>query len=650
MGSTRRFEAWLIVIICLFTKATFGQNSFSTDSSYLASLLIEATQASHHNLDSSMYWSDILKTEAEIRQDTFFLGKAYTMLGNLHSRQANHDAAMQAFQQVLSFSLQQGDSTTMAGTYHNLGKSLEWQQQFDQAYHYYLKAKAVLPARPYTSIHGILTNSLGNIHALLSSLPDSTEYYYNSSVQIRKEIQDTASLAYVTHDWALLKINQQQVDTGLIMLRQAREGFIQTNQLWAVAQVAHSLGTAYLVKEDYDSAVYWYQICISEAEKTGNSNAILAAYRNLAPSYQALGQLEKLADAQAQIIQYQDSVYGSRTKSEINRLETQLALEAQERANAELEQQRAVQEARLATQQLYLIASGLAVFALIGLIFGLTKIRRRQQAFSDTLQAANQEINKQNQDIRDSLAYAQHLQQALLPTSSVLSGVLREYALLYRPLGFVSGDFYWAEQLGDGSSLIATIDCTGHGVPGAMLSVLAHSGLQEAVSTGKKEPCEILEHLHEFLQVNLQGQTQDGLEIGLCRISHKTNRLSFAGAGHSLLVVQRNELQRVPAGRFSLGSNRASQRQILQQEVEAVDYRDTFFLYSDGFHDQFGGVEGRKYYPKKLRDWLYQNHSLPMPQLEQALDQEFDNWIGGLAQVDDVLVLGFRPWPNPRTK
>ncbi|MEL6537666.1 MAG: SpoIIE family protein phosphatase, partial [Bacteroidota bacterium] len=535
--------------------------------------------------------------------------------------------------------------------YHNLGKSLEWQGQYDQAYSYYLKARENLPPRPHTSLHGVLTNSLGNIHSLINQTIDSAEYYYNASVQIRKEIQDTASLAYVTHDWALLKMGQQEVDTALIMLREARQGFIQTQQLWAAAQAANSFGLAYINKENHDSAIYWNQICIQESEATGNTVALLGALRNLNYSHHIAGQFEKAAEAQDRIIQYQDSVYGNRTNTEIERLEAQLALEAQERTNAVLKQQQALQEAKLARQQLYLFVSGLALFALAGLIYSLSKTRQRQQAFNHTLQVANQEINKQNQDIKDSLAYAQHLQQALLPTPQALSMVLGEFALFYRPLGFVSGDFYWAEELPDGSKLIATIDCTGHGVPGAMLSVLAHSGLQSAVRSGKQEPADLLFHLHTYLRNNLQDQTQDGLAIGLCRIYSDTNRLSFAGAGHNLVAIQRNEMQIMPAIRSSLGSRQWLKNDIIQHEIAGVDHRDTFFLFSDGFQDQFGGPNGRKYYPKQLREWLYQHYHLPMTQLEAQLATEFDSWKGNLDQIDDVLVLGFRPWPrNPKVK
>ncbi|MCS6967040.1 MAG: SpoIIE family protein phosphatase [Cytophagales bacterium] len=265
------------------------------------------------------------------------------------------------------------------------------------------------------------------------------------------------------------------------------------------------------------------------------------------------------------------------------------------------------------------------------------------------LSEKQQQLQTKNEQIIDSIKYAKRIQQALLPPVEAIAEVLPESFVLFIPRDIVSGDFYWFAQK-DNTTFLAVVDCTGHGVPGAMMSVMAHNLLHKIILyQNNKEPGRILEEMHigvrELLNQEITNN-RDGMEIALCAIDRTQGIMHFAGAGLPLCYVENGQLYVIKGERYSVGgnlSNIPNQYLTFQQHSFSLNsVQRTFYIYSDGFQDQFGGSRNQKYMSKRFRNLLHALSFMPMSMQYERLQQEFVEWKGNEEQTDDVLVIGFK--------
>ena len=253
-------------------------------------------------------------------------------------------------------------------------------------------------------------------------------------------------------------------------------------------------------------------------------------------------------------------------------------------------------------------------------------------------------IEQKNQAITDSIQYASRIQTAVLPPSDFLTEMGLDNFILYRPKDIISGDFYRGIEK-EGSIYIAAADCTGHGVPGALMSMLGHVFLDEILHTeSPANAAAILDRLREEVintlkQKGLVGEARDGMDISLCIINRDERKLDFAGANNPLYLVREEKLTKVQADRMPIGIHVTTIIPFTNQTVE-IKKGDYIYLFSDGYADQFGGPKGRKFMYKPFQDLLLRNHSRPMELQREILENTFIKWMGDRSQVDDVLVIG----------
>ena len=244
-------------------------------------------------------------------------------------------------------------------------------------------------------------------------------------------------------------------------------------------------------------------------------------------------------------------------------------------------------------------------------------------------------------EIQESIRYAKRIQNAILPPTHVLESSLKDYFVLYKPKDIVAGDFYWLEER-NGYTFIAVADCTGHGVPGAMVSVVCNNALNYTVKelhltdTAQilDKACEII--IREFDKS--EDDVKDGMDIVLCAI--KENELQFSGANNSLWIIRNKEFitlkaDKQPIGRFVL-------TRPFNEEQITLKKGDQVYLTTDGYHDQFGGERGKKLKSKYMMNLLLEIHELPMAQQHSHLNEFIENWRGDHEQIDDICVLGFK--------
>jgi serine phosphatase RsbU (regulator of sigma subunit) len=263
------------------------------------------------------------------------------------------------------------------------------------------------------------------------------------------------------------------------------------------------------------------------------------------------------------------------------------------------------------------------------------------------LERHNQVIQSINQSLQDSIEYAQQIQTSLLPLATDLAQSFKQHFVLFMPRDMVSGDFYFLDKDAQ-STLIAAIDCVGHGIPGAFLSLLTHQMLQNIVSKGIRSPEVVLEHLHQGIRQTLQqavNQNRDGLDAAICLIEPDKKLLSFAGAKNPLYYFENNILHIVEANRKSIGGEQDSESHAFDKHLIqlADNKKQVFYLFTDGYADQFGGEENKKLGKRKFKQLLADLQHLPLNNQKDALVQYLREWTkkGKEDQIDDILLIGF---------
>jgi len=252
-------------------------------------------------------------------------------------------------------------------------------------------------------------------------------------------------------------------------------------------------------------------------------------------------------------------------------------------------------------------------------------------------------IKQKNKDMTDSIHYAKRLQDAILPPLSLIKQFLPESFVFYKPKDIVAGDFYWMERTGD-TILIAAADCTGHGVPGALVSVVCSNALNRTVKEFHiTKPGKILDKVRELVLETFEkseSNVQDGMDISLCCINTKTKEIQWSGAYNSLWYIQNGEMHEEAADKQPIGKN-DKPTQFNTHDLK-LQKGDTLYLFSDGFADQFGGPKGKKFNYKQMKELILLNAAKPMEEQKRKLEETLEEWKGSLEQVDDILVIGIQ--------
>ena len=274
------------------------------------------------------------------------------------------------------------------------------------------------------------------------------------------------------------------------------------------------------------------------------------------------------------------------------------------------------------------------------------------------------DLKQKEQEITDSIRYALRIQLSIIPTAERVKALLPESMVFYKPKDIVSGDFYWVEEIND-EVLFSAVDCTGHGVPGAMMSVIGLKSLTQAVQDKKlSQPADVLQYLDIAVNDTLRQSSdinavKDGMDLALCNINFKTLLLQYAGAFNPVCIIRKNisntyqpknsrevfygtDLLEIKSDKFPIGSNADGVADTFTNHSFQLQKDDCVYIYTDGYADQFGGPKGKKFKYNQLKDVLVANAHLPISQHFAVLDQAFTQWKGSHEQVDDVLVIGIK--------
>lgn len=279
--------------------------------------------------------------------------------------------------------------------------------------------------------------------------------------------------------------------------------------------------------------------------------------------------------------------------------------------------------------------------------------RKKIENLHTELMLANTRLESAYHEMRDSINYASRIQRAILPGPDEMKRACRDHFVLYKPKAVVSGDFYWCTtatvaKTKQEISLVAAVDCTGHGVPGAFMSMLGHALLNQTVNDPNvTSPADVLDFLNKELPKNIKSHEQhvslrDGMDISLCAIDYDAMELHFSGANNSCLISRDYDVIELKANKQAISAAHDVEKKNFSNQKFSLKKGDTVYLYTDGYADQFGGPDGKKYMRKNFKNLINSIQFMSLEDQKAALEREFEEWKGRLEQIDDVLVVGIR--------
>ena len=602
------------------------------------------------------------------------MGKVYNNLGIIKRRTNDFSQALTYYLKALDYQLMVNDESALAGIYNNLGVVYRNLRDYEQALNYYQKSLAL--KQSLGEMRGVSTAyaNIGLLYEILNQ-PDRALEALEESLALKRKYSDERDQANTLQNIGAIYLNQRQYTLAEDYFVTALE--IMERQESQEGMVALKISLARLYRELGKSATS--QFYLDEAREALEGSQLVDLMEDLLLQQLKVDSLRNDLPAAFlhinQLLAIKDSAFDQSRTVELARLQSLLQLDEQERENQELREDRARQALALRENETRTnILRGvnasflLALFFMVWLVVSLRRQQKRNQAYNrelehkneeistqaENLAQANDEINEKNElierknhDITDSLNYASQIQRALLPMSVTLQAYLPEHFIFYQPKDIVSGDFYWFHQR-DGYLFLAVIDCTGHGVPGAFMSTLGQQALLTAVVQQRlREPAEILDALKVIIRQMLhqdRTQNQDGMDISLLVIEPDRKLLKFAGAKHSLLYITNGTLNEIKGDRMSVGGEHWAVDDRFSQYSIALENDMVVYMTTDGYKDQFGGPENKKFLSRRFHAMLREIHELPMQEQQFRIEQTISRWMkeGEQEQVDDMLVWGMR--------
>ncbi|MCX6296791.1 MAG: tetratricopeptide repeat protein, partial [Bacteroidetes bacterium] len=469
--------------------------------------------------------------------------------------------------------------------------------------------------------------SLGAVYYDINDLEKSL-YYFKSGLAYYKSVEDFNKVALSQNNIGSIYNELEKYPEAIANYKEAMDIFLNLKDSTSYAMCLANIGNVYNNMKDYKQGIDYALRGLDISFRLNDRNTIAACYVFLAEGYQFSGDYQHAFKYQTKLLNLKDTIYDLKTNQNIAEMQTRYDTEKKEKQNQILKQENDLQNLSINRQKIINYSITLGLVLVIGLAFFIFKGYKQKQKANLQLEEKNiligqknKIVEEKNKDITDSIRYAKRLQTAILKPENTLANYFDDGFILFIPKDIVSGDFYWFEKFGN-LSLIAAADCTGHGVPGAFMSIIGCNLLSQAVNEyAITYPAAILNSINKGLTKVLQQKgeagsiVKDGMDIALC---------SF-------------DPEKIPVGAFI-----DSEIRTFKCHEIPVLKGDMLYMFSDGYADQFGGTAGKKFKYKPFQKLLMDIYKKPCAEQRAILSDSFDSWKGSLEQIDDVLVIGIR--------
>lgn len=618
--------------------------------------------------DSAFYYymaAKDLMLKAKERQGA---GIVIFNLGSILFEKGDYVSALEYYYKAQGIFESIKDPEGLAQVYNNMGSIYNYLGNTKKALECFYKS---LDIKKKLKKEFGLANAYNNLGTLYDAQgkKDSALFYYIKCLKIREKIKDRRGISNIYNNIGGFYSHENLKDSASSYLNKALDIAIALNNQECLTQSYLSLGSFYIKEKNYSKAEQFFKNAFDIAQKNKLTKGIISAYKELSYLNDVQGNTEKAFKYYKLYKRMNDSVFNKDNQRAVailqikNDYEKEQYADSLKRSKVELEKELAYEKQMNRQRSFtYTGIAGFIIMMLMALLFfNRYRIKQRTNLLleekntiilsqKDKVEHQKEEIEEKNKEIVDSINYAQRIQKALLASDKLLGKSLPEYFVLFKPKDIVSGDFYWATPSGD-NFIIITADCTGHGVPGAFMSLLNISKIAEAIKEKKiTAPDKILNFLREeiILALNPDGSTeesQDGMDCVIISLNKKLTQLEYSAANNSFYIIREKQLLVCKADNMPVGRS-PKEKDFFSYNSMALQKGDVIYTLTDGYADQFGGPKislgGKKFKYKQLEELLLSISELPMEEQKRILDRRFTEWKGNLEQVDDVLIMGIR--------
>lgn len=602
--------------------------------------------------DSAFYYAQLQYELAEERQIKKMMGSALNTMGAVHYMKGDFDKCIDFFSKSLKIDQEIGDKVDESSMLNNIGIVFQNQGYYDQALDYHSQSLNIRielgdkrgEASSLSNI-GFINEHQGNHELALD--------YYKQSLEIAEEIDDKIMLANIKSNYALTYQNMEEYEQAILFQRSSLELYQELGNKMGIASSLINLGKLHQLIGDFGKSLEFAEKGWDAAQDAASIEDTEKASELLWKLYKESGNHKKALEMFELFIESRDSIERKENQKAI--IQQQYKYEYEKKAAADsikaMEEDK-VQDALLAAekaevkqqeQQKYYLFGGLALALLFGgFIFNRFRVTSKQK---DIIEEQKKMVEESHREITDSINYAERIQRSFLATKEILDENLKDYFVFFKPKEAVSGDFYWAAELNDGNFAWSVADSTGHGVPGAIMSLLNISSLEKSIET-ETSPEKILVKTREIIVNRLKKDGseeggKDGMDCNLLVINKERSQLTFASAHNPVIIVRGEELIEFKGDKIPVGKHDRDNESFTLQTLQ-LQKGDVIYALTDGFPDQFGGPKGKKYMIKNLKNKFMEIAGLPMNEQQYILNKEFEDWKQKNEQIDDVCIIGVR--------
>ncbi len=562
-------------------------------------------------------------------------------IGNTYYEKSNYGKALESYIEADKLFESLKNEKGMIQTAMNIGLVYDEQGLFDKALAQYNivldRAKTSGNKKSYANC----LNLLGSLY--YSKDNHKTLKYWEEALEIYTFINDIDGIMTCLGNTAIIYEERGNYDKALSNLKNCLIYAKKIGDQKGIMTALHNIALVFKDKKDYSNATIYLDSCVTIGKNIRSYDDLRETYSTMYEIYKDENKLEKALECFELSAIAKDSLLSQTQNNDIIEMSTKYYTEKKETENKLLNQQIELKNVESSRQRLAITLIGIILIVVAFVVFILIRQNRIKQRINSQLAEKNHIIEEQHKDITDSIQYSKRIQEAIMPTMHLWEETLPDSFVLYKPKDVLSGDFFWLEKTKD-IIFFAAADCTGHGVPGAMVSVICSTALNRSVKEfGLKDTGEVLDKVRELVLETFEkseSNVQDGMDISVCGLNTKTLELKWSGANNPLWYLNNNEAKEITADKQPIGQ--VDNPSPFTQHTVQLNKNDIIYLFTDGYADQFGGPKGKKFKYKQLKELLLTNSTKKMGEQHDILLNAFQEWKGSLEQVDDVCIIGVR--------
>lgn len=590
-----------------------------------------------------------IKTQTELN-DKKALPQLYSNLGLFHKNKGDYKAAVEAFFKGFSLSKEVNDSLGIMSCSNNMGQIYLDKKDLIKAEEYFNTAYKISIALNVPEYTAPISTNLGHLFSARKNYQKALEYY-QVTLSMCLELHHDGGIRDAYGNIGNMYFRLSQFDKAYEFHQKSLEISKKYNDSLAIAASFNNLATFKAAAKNYKEAILLHQQALEMALKIKDFETQEHALQGLYEVYELAGDYKNALTYKKKVDEIKDSTLNAKNFEAIANLRADFEIEQKEKEQSLIMKAKEVEQ-KAALDRQKMINISLSIGAILILITAGVAFKAYLSKKKDNKLIADQKkevefqkhiIEERNNDIMDSINYAKRIQESILPSMNNMNQALKNGFVLFKPKDVVAGDFFWMEVY-DNKVYFAAADCTGHGVPGALVSVVCSNALSKALLEEKKTNTgQLLDKTREIVisRFSKSGEeVKDGMDISLCAIDFNHMTLQWSGANNPLWIVRNGELIEIKPDKQPIGKY-AEEKPFTSHDI-TLHKNDSIYIFTDGYADQFGGEKGKKLKASKMKEKILAIQTLSMDDQKSAVREEFESWKGLREQVDDVCVIGVK--------